>query len=469
MPLSIKNIFSLVSIFVPTTVAVALPDHNDWKPQDIITRDVCIIGGGATGTYSAVRLRQDMNKSVIVVEQKDRLGGHTETFFAGQYPIDYGVQAFHNFDVVKNFFGRFKISLSTAVQPPFLDKYVDLTSGKVVPNYPPDLASAGAALGIYAAAIAKYPYLAGGYFLPDPVPDELLMPFGEFVNKYHIEAALPTIWTFAHGCGDILTVPTLYIIQNFGLPQLADLLGNSFLTTTNHANSQLYLAATALLGSDVLFGSTVISANRPAGPTKDIHEIVVSTPSGRKLIRAKKLLITIPPIAAKLSSFDLDTQESGLFAQWTYSGYFIGVLANTGIPDNTNIINAGLKTPLNIPKVPFEVNFDFSGIPGLFTFKFVSHPEVSTEHVQGKVSAAVLSMAAAGTLNTTQPEFLAFSSHTPTQLRVSADAVKGGFYGKLYALQGHRQTWWTGAAWAQDDSSLLWQFTEAAVLPGLAA
>jgi len=42
----------------------------------IITRDVVVIGGGATGTYAAIRLR-DLGKSVVVVETNDRLGGHT--------------------------------------------------------------------------------------------------------------------------------------------------------------------------------------------------------------------------------------------------------------------------------------------------------------------------------------------------------------------------------------------------------
>ena len=44
------------------------------KAQGItISRDVVIIGGGATGTYAAVRLQQDMGKSVVVIEQTDRL------------------------------------------------------------------------------------------------------------------------------------------------------------------------------------------------------------------------------------------------------------------------------------------------------------------------------------------------------------------------------------------------------------
>lgn len=35
--------------------------------------DVAIIGGGASGAYAAVRLREDFGKSIVVVEKEDRL------------------------------------------------------------------------------------------------------------------------------------------------------------------------------------------------------------------------------------------------------------------------------------------------------------------------------------------------------------------------------------------------------------
>lgn len=66
----------------------------------------------------------------------------------------------------------------------------------------------------------------------------------------------------------------------------------------------------------------------------------------------------------------------------------------------------------------------------------------------------------AGTLNTTTPEFAAYESHTPFELTVPKEAIAGGFYKDLYALQGQRHTWYTGAAFHTHDSSLLWQFTE---------
>lgn len=47
--------------------------------DNIVTRDICIVGGGSTGTYSAIRL-SDLGKTVVLVEFKARLGGHTQTY-----------------------------------------------------------------------------------------------------------------------------------------------------------------------------------------------------------------------------------------------------------------------------------------------------------------------------------------------------------------------------------------------------
>jgi hypothetical protein len=41
----------------------------------VITKDVVILGGGASGTYGAVRLREDYGKSVILIEKEAVLVG----------------------------------------------------------------------------------------------------------------------------------------------------------------------------------------------------------------------------------------------------------------------------------------------------------------------------------------------------------------------------------------------------------
>lgn len=38
--------------------------------------DILVVGGGASGSYAAVRLREDFNKTIMVVEKANRLVSH---------------------------------------------------------------------------------------------------------------------------------------------------------------------------------------------------------------------------------------------------------------------------------------------------------------------------------------------------------------------------------------------------------
>jgi ribulose 1,5-bisphosphate synthetase/thiazole synthase len=53
-------------------IATATVVAANWLPE-IITRDVAIIGGGASGAYAAVRLKEDLNKSIVLVEKANGL------------------------------------------------------------------------------------------------------------------------------------------------------------------------------------------------------------------------------------------------------------------------------------------------------------------------------------------------------------------------------------------------------------
>jgi hypothetical protein len=64
---------------------------------------------------------------------------------------------------------------------PGVTSYVDLRTGKEVAGYVP--ADPTEALVRYAAELTKYPYLETGFNLTYPVPEDLLLPFGDFVTK----------------------------------------------------------------------------------------------------------------------------------------------------------------------------------------------------------------------------------------------------------------------------------------------
>lgn len=452
-------------------IATALPypeasiDPNDFQDDDIITRDICIIGGGSSGTYSAIRLRE-LGKSVVVVEKQDRLGGHTQTYIdlATGIPVDYGVVVWHDLPLVTNYFAHFGIPLERTffTFPGVTTEYVDLRTGEIVSGYsPPDPT---AALGAYAAQLAKYPYLAGGFFLPDPVPADLLLPFGDFVNKYSIAGVVQTLFELSQGTGNFLAQPTLYIMMLNGLDILRSF-QVGFLHVASNDNSALYDAALSELGENALLSSHVTAMDRDSGPDS---KILVDTPSGQKLIRAKKVIIAIPPKLNNLQGFDLDDTEQDLFGQFGNSAYYTSLLRNTGIPDDLAFNNIGADTLYNLPPLPGIYNIVQTGVSGLVDVKYGSATELSDDEVKKNIIADILRLNNDSLPSIAAGDFVTFSAHNPFELTVSTEAIADGFYKRLYALQGHRNTFYTGAAWMTQDSSLIWNFTEA-LLPSIVA
>lgn len=107
-------LLEIILAVLPTASPLTI-NPTDYPASAIITRDICIIGGGSSGTYSAIRL-SDSGKTVVVVEANNRLGGHTNTYTdpSTNETVDYGVVVFHNLTVVNDYFARFDIPLTTA-------------------------------------------------------------------------------------------------------------------------------------------------------------------------------------------------------------------------------------------------------------------------------------------------------------------------------------------------------------------
>ncbi len=79
-------------------------------------------------------------------------------------------------------------------------------------------------------------------------------------------------------------------------------------------------------------------------------KVAIKTSQGFKLILAKKLVISIPPLLSNLAGFDLSASERYLFGQFLNGAYYTSLLNNTGIPDDVDIVNVGANTLYNLPK-----------------------------------------------------------------------------------------------------------------------
>lgn len=429
----------------------------DYAPEDVIVRDIAVIGGGASGTYAAVRLQQDLNRSVILVERKTTLGGHTESYYdpSSATTIDIGVIAFHDLPLTRQFFARFDIPLTQLFFAPRSTLTVDFRTGRHV-DVPYDAEAVGEALGRYKAHLAQYPTLNEGFVFPTPIPRDLLLPFGKFAQKFNYDSMIPSLWQVSQGYGDLLNLPTLYVMKAFGLEVLRGL-KEGFLTAARHNNHEIYERALESLrnATNVLLGSSVIYMDRDR--PGDFAHAVVATPSARKLLRVKRFLFSIPPTLENLAGVDLTEQEQALFAQFKGQVYCTGLLHN--VPLNPDVVLSNVvnnPADFHLPRLPTSYYFGPMQVPSNLTnFKFCSNITMSLEQMQDQIMAE-----AARAVPQSAPQVRTFSNHGPFALQVSADAIANGFYDSLYELQGQRRSYWTGAAWHTHDSSLLWNFTE---------
>ena len=461
---------TIAGLWIGSVYAQTYLDPAEYDPSDVIQRDVCIIGGGSSGTYATIQLR-DHNLSTILVEKTDHLGGHTVTYTdpaTGKH-LDYGVVAYTNNSIVRRYFDRLGVPYRhfeyRNLWPITASHEVDLATGELLaPNL---TVNATAAWVAYSEQLANYPYLNNGFDLPDPVPADLLLRFGEFAMKNSLQDVVRLAYAYAQGYGNLADQTTLYVLK---------LLDNVFLQTQAEGsieadgsnNRALYINATKELGEDVLFSSSVQNTSRNSTNVR----VQVQTPMGRKLIMARRLIIAFPPMMSNLQGFDLTATEQLLFTQFNNSGYYTALLNHTGIADNLTIDNYHWNSPYGLPALPAPYTINPTIFKGVHNVFYGTLDNSTVDQVKADIIAVIdrLSPEARGveTSNETYsmvPTFIELSAHTPFALTVSTEAIANGFYRDITALQGRNSTFWTGAAWHTHDSSQLWNWTEVNTVP----
>ncbi|KAK4496700.1 hypothetical protein PRZ48_012683 [Zasmidium cellare] len=247
--LTFSHLLAVVSTLSALTSATQSPpacfESSCYRPSDVIRRDVAIIGGGSSGTYAAVALKH-LSQSVVVVEQSSHLGGHFDWYSTptSAEPIQYGVQGLWNTSVVRDFFARFNVSQQglPAEQPP--DVYYDFTTGTRVQNVSSMLGLSGVVEQAY-----RFPGLRFSTQLQHPVPNDLLMPFGQFVERHGLEDEAFGVYSnpITDGLVDILNQSTLNAFRALNPAALAEGTGQALVGDY----SQLFTRATSELGTNV--------------------------------------------------------------------------------------------------------------------------------------------------------------------------------------------------------------------------
>lgn len=383
------------------------------------------------------------------------------------------MQSYIDYQGARAFFERFDIPLQTNVLFASETDYVDTNTGQLVSNVVGPLITNASVVALqkYLDVIVQWDYiLLPGYwnFPPgDEIPADLLLPFVDFVAKYGLEDMEPIIFVVS-GQSVESTNPTLYVVKNFGTPVVEGFFNNTFFDPVPFNNSLLYGDAERLLGSDVALTSTVVEANRS---NSGVQLIVENSQTGaRTLVKAKRLLVSVPPSLENLAVFGLDEQETAVFRTWSYGTVYTAVLKTNLVPANTSL---AFVTPANSTTAPQPYSFGvtWNGSPDYFWLIFGSQEPLTEAEVEEAILAQMQTVADGGSFppigsSTPSSEIVAISNHSSITWGQSVEQLQAGFIEELYSLQGHQNTWYTGGLWCPDYSSNVWAFTDT-VLPKL--
>ncbi|KAL4802426.1 hypothetical protein BDV18DRAFT_166832 [Aspergillus unguis] len=435
-------------------------DASSYAAHDIIERDFAIIGGGASGTYAAVSLA-DQNKSFTLVEVKDRLGGNTRTYRdeSTGASLDIGVQLHLDIPIVRDFFERLNAPLAQFEMTDFgKPAYYDFTKKLALPNH-----TRPSIEGDYVALLSKYPFLDDLNALPEQVPEDLLLTWPEFAKKENLSAGSAEaglLWPASPG--NLLETTALAILNDGNHIELQE--GTDAVRSATHYNAEIYDNALAELKEHILLESSIVAAQRGSRRSDGV-KLVAKTPTGRKLIKAKQLIIAMPPVLDNTKYFGLDHQEHDILSKLSGKHYYAGVVNNTGLEAGVAYTNVGANRPLHVASIPGVVEIAGTGSPGYFFYWYNSVKPQTQEEIEDATRSTIKWLQKQANGTATEPTFQDFQDYSPFHLSPPVEDIADGWYSKMKELQGHRNTWYISALFVVG-STQLWNNT-ANMLPDI--
>jgi hypothetical protein len=405
----------------------------------------------------------------------DVQGGMVDTFVEEKTgnTYDFGVQSFLNVSNSTQFFDRFNISVgSSSTGPSLITEYIDFNTGEKVEFEPPSYTEQIAAVSKFLEVIEPWEtMLRPGYWNfpePDKIPEDLLIPFGEFLTKYNLEEGAPIIYsTTGLGVGNMSEVATMFALQSFGWDMARGLTGKMGLfVPTSGGIQSLYNAIATDLGDDVLYSTTVIETRRT---DFGVFLTVRNHKTGKvSVIVARRLLVAIEPTEDNVATLDLSPSEWKTLSKFTYSNEFTGLVDNAVFNKSYSYFNLPCSAApdhyLVFQEEPTTASFAYSGLGHLFRVMIIGNKTSTAAEAkalaQSSFDTLLNSGHLSGPIQDQKLNWAAFSTHGPMHARVSVEEVKDGFYQDLYKLQGARSTWWTGGAFAVNFQTKLWEFDE---------
>jgi hypothetical protein len=442
------------------------PCTVDDEPSPVsISRDVVIYGGGVSGSHAASLLR-DRGKSVAVIEQDNRLGGAAHAYHnpVNKQNSNYGVQLLGNTSEVKRLYAQYGVPLAEVNVTAFTQYpqiYADFATGQAVKVVEYETNATDQAQEALGQLLEQYAYLNETYDIPSPVPADLTLSVNALIQKYNMEPLTQHFNQYFQGYPELKNLKSLYLLKFLSGAETT-------LVNKNHDNGEVFRRIRDRLGPDVFLNSTILKTQRQQNGQSVVW---IQTPRGRVEIKTKKILVTVPPVLENMKAFDLNDREEYIFRQFRSMNAWTGLVQHMNISPGTGIVNTGKDAPYNEIALPGSQGFVPTTDPTLHSFVYSSYEYRDEEVTKKAVFGEIDRLQASGVLNRTvgaQAEIVAMKLHGNYALSVSKEQIKGGFYNKLYALQGYRDTVYGGAAFTTQGTADVFDYNQKYVMPLLA-
>ncbi len=401
---------------------------------------ILVVGAGPAGLTAATTLRDLGYPHVTVVEKEAVVGGKCQSFVYDGIAYDLGANlTTPRYTTIRPLASKLGLRLRSLPER----RVVNLGEESV-----PTFTDASQVEKLVLRAAAAY-YLvqrkrtgvdADGFV---GITDDAKLPFKDWLASKGLSRFREIFANLfiAYGYGVMDDLPAAYAMKFFDRIHLdtaiQTIVGENKRTTKVFEDGfqALWDAVVEHWHLDVRLGANITEITRSPNGVQIVYDSAGSDGGAREDFDA---LILACPLDAPLGFMDCTPEETRLFEQIRYYDYYVTATRLSDIPDISTFLYPYSRrfTPgwptIFYPPVPEDPH-------DVFVFYSYGDDETTVQTVRDNLKTVIGHPKFAGTLE----EFLT-TKHWRYFPHVSADAMQGGFYEDLNALQGRWKTYYVG-------------------------
>jgi hypothetical protein len=145
-----------------------------------------------------------------------------------------------------------------------------------------------------------------------------------------------------------------------------------------------------------------------------------------------------------MTPFGVDSREKPIFQQFSGQRAWASLAKITGLPWSS-VHQHRVDTPYNIPISPTVSLLLPTLVEDVYNFFYSAEEVVLDSHAKSAALHIIkVFIDTAPNIAVSAPELVAFASYAPYRVALDAQSIAKGTWHEIYALYGHRGTWYTG-------------------------